>query len=82
MTISLFQLYALLMPEDQPASQPSNAFSYDPAKFEKLVENMLGSYRNYREDSAVALSRMTDMNKEISSFNEKLMLLRFLPFHS
>ena len=63
------------MSEDESASQPSKTFSYDPAKFETFVENLLGSYRTYREDSAVAFGKMTDMNKEIAAFNEKLMLL-------
>lgn len=55
---------------------PSNTpFAYDREKFERRVDELFNSFRVYREDSTVALDKATDANRDLASFNEKLMLL-------
>jgi hypothetical protein len=63
------------MAEDQAPEPKSAPLKYDPEKFERRMDNLLGSFRAYREDSATAFGKAADANKEIASFYEKLMLL-------
>jgi hypothetical protein len=63
------------MPEENKLPPFNIPAAADPDKYDQAIRNFRESFEHYTDDLGTALDKMTDRNKDIASFHEKLMLL-------